>query len=486
MKAVKIIALLFAAWLVLYVGLWEFTICRVWVDEDEILVVQQKMAGKANEKGELLVPEGTIGIWKRVFTTGRYFFNPLVYHVEKFPILEIPANKVGVVTAKTGEDLPPGEFLAEPHQKGIWRNVLTAGRYAINPKGYTVKLESITHIPTGYVGCITTLSGRQPEDGKLAGPDEKGIQQNVLNPGLYAINPLAVKVDVVGVGFDLLNLTNVEFPSADGFRIQLDTSVVWGLLPEDVPYIIHHFGDYQAMVDKIINPQVTSICMLEGSKLGAREFIDGDSREAFQSAFTAQLKKICAEKRTNVRICLVRDINIPSEIKDPIQQAFLNVELKLTKDEQKQTARVKSELQTLISEVEKGKAEVMAETERMMRNLQAEGERTVAQMMADAEVKIAVIDRDIAEINAKRDLILGGAKALAREMVGKAKSDKFRQLVGVFGNAQSYVSWSFANSLPKDMSIDLRYSGEGTLWTDADSGLPLANDLTTLKQWKKK
>ena len=91
-------------------------------------------------------------------------------------------------------------------------------------------------------------------------------------------------------------------------------SVVWGLLPENVPAILSQFGNVSAVVNKIINPQVTSICMLEGSELGAKQFIEGESREDFQNSFTKKLKDVCAEKKANVQICLVRDIEIPRNI----------------------------------------------------------------------------------------------------------------------------------------------------------------------------
>ncbi|MCK5686857.1 hypothetical protein KAJ27_22150 [bacterium] len=482
--------ILVGLYLVVYVGIWQFGICRVYVGENEVLVVQQKMFGKTNKTGVLLVPEDTIGVWKRVFVTGRYFFNPLVYQVEKYPLTQIDVSptpgrhnffaKVGIVNAKVGKKLPRGEFLANKDQQGIWKQVLTPGKYAINPKGYTISLSNVTNVPTGYVGCITTLSGSQTDHGQLAVPGEKGIQKYVLNPGIYPINPRAKKIDIVEVGYNLLDLKKIEFPSADGFSIQLDMSVVWGLLPENVPAILSQFGNVSAVVNKIINPQVTSICMLEGSELGAKQFIEGESREEFQNSFTKKLKDICSEKKANVQICLVRDIEIPRNIKDPIQQAYINVELKLTKDVQKNTQKTKAELQTLIADVEKGRAEVRAETERLCKNIEANGNREVARITADAEIKIADINRQISETNAKADLILGEANAKSVEMVGKARSDKFQQFVNAFGSPEAYINWTFANSLSNNLSLNIRYSGEGTFWTDVKTN-NLSNDTATLK-----
>lgn len=43
---------------------------------------------------------------------GRHFLNPIQYDVEIVPAVSIPLGKVGIVTAKVGRELPPGEIIA--------------------------------------------------------------------------------------------------------------------------------------------------------------------------------------------------------------------------------------------------------------------------------------------------------------------------------------------------------------------------------------
>ena len=103
----------------------------------------------------------------------------------------------------------------------------------------------------------------------------KGLQKDVLQPGLYYINPKAYKIDEVEVGFRHISLNNIRFKSLDSFNIELDVSVVWGLLPKNVPHIIQTLGNIREIISKVIRPQVNTIVRMEGSKHKAREFIEG-------------------------------------------------------------------------------------------------------------------------------------------------------------------------------------------------------------------
>ena len=56
-------------------------------------------------------------------------------------------------------------------------------------------------VPTGFVGVVTNLAENKAR-GTLP-----GIQNKVLQPGLYPVNPKEEQVDMIGVGF---NVTSVN------------------------------------------------------------------------------------------------------------------------------------------------------------------------------------------------------------------------------------------------------------------------------------
>ena len=189
----------------------------------------------------------------------------------------VQPGELAIVTSKLGDDLPGGQFLVdgdlgETKSKGILRRTFGPGRYRINPYGYEtsivkteqtdvgngqIKYSGWVHINPGYVGVMTYLT----DDPALSA--SAGIQNDTLPPGLYPINPREMQIDMVSIGYNAKELstekqkdeagkslldesgeeqpvpdTGISFPSSDGFKIYMDFSAVWGVLPE--PGAGHH------------------------------------------------------------------------------------------------------------------------------------------------------------------------------------------------------------------------------------------------------
>src|SRR5579862_1224329 len=480
---VKAIVAFVAVFLFLYIGFWRWTVCRVYVEPGEILVLTNKLgAENANPDRDRVVQEGVKGVQAEVFGEGRHFFSPLQYHVDtSSTVVEIKPDQVGIVKSMTGNQLKPGDFLAEDGQKGIMRRVLTPGKYRLNPFAYEVQKVKATRIRPGYVGCVTRLTGAPSPEGQLAEPGQRGIQKDIIQPGIYYRNPNEWKIDEVWVGYNEITLEGVTFPSKDGFTIQLDISVVWGLTPKDVPVIINHFGNTEDVIRKIIRPQIESICRIEGSKYGAKEFIEGTSRELFQKTFTDSLVHETKIRNIDVLLGLVRDIHVPTELREPIQNSKIAAEEQLTKEEQRKTQIVMNELEELKAEVKKGVLEVAAETEKMVANVRATAERKVATIGGDKEVAVAEIRRKVSELSAERERILGRADADVIEMMQKAEADRFQKNVSAIGDPEAYANYIFATKLPDDLKIHLRYAGPGTFWTDLPPGAKMFDDAANRK-----
>ena len=84
---------------------------------------------------------------------------------------------------------------------------------------------SAINIPIGYVGVVTSQTGKPAAAGSFAGPGEKGVMEKVLQPGLYYVNPRAYQVDVVEIGMNQVSivgksgtvvLTKAQSQSANG------------------------------------------------------------------------------------------------------------------------------------------------------------------------------------------------------------------------------------------------------------------------------
>ena len=186
-------------------GGWLWFFCRFYVAPDKMAIVTAK-TGTPLPPGQLLAQPGQQGIQAAPLAEGRHFLNPVFHDWEILPAIVIPAGKVGIVTAKVGDELPEGVFIADEGQKGIRRGVLGPGKYRLNPYGYAVEIVDAISIPIGYVGVITSLSGTQPADGAFAGPGQKGVRSDILQPGLYYVNPKELKVDVLEIGLNQVSL----------------------------------------------------------------------------------------------------------------------------------------------------------------------------------------------------------------------------------------------------------------------------------------
>ena len=558
---------------------WEWGFCRFYVAPDTMAIIIAK-DGEPLPSGQILANEKQKGVREQVLGEGRHFLNPYFFEHKLMPVTVIPAGKVGIVTAKVGKDLPPGEFLAETGQKGIWKRVLGPGKYRLNPVGYQIDVMDAISIPIGYAGVVTSLAGDKAPEGQFAGPNQKGIRSDILQPGLYYANPKQFKIDVLEVGLNQVSLLGktggavitkgqiasqnetmnrlqfkvlesqmqqrndylaqnadiqmaqpqqaapaesekadssfqlwsrsatgrnaaakrapanapqqapgkparpnepnpaasptfvlnqfVEFPSRDGFEISLDMTVEFELLPTQLATLFRNYGDLPAVVDKIIMPQILSISRMKGSAYRATDFIVGEGREKFQNDLTLTLKKSLEEKNITIHNALIRHVNVPSQILDPIQQAGVAIEQDLTNKEKQNTARKQAELNTEQSLIEQRGAQVAQETAKLKAEIRAEQDKLVAEIKAETLKQVAVVDQQTAGLRAEKVKTLGKAQAESVQMVEGERATGFQMKVKALGDAQAYNLVELARSLNPLVNITILHAGEGTLWTDLE------------------
>jgi regulator of protease activity HflC (stomatin/prohibitin superfamily) len=516
---------------------------RFYVPPGHMAVLTAKV-GEPLPPGQILAGPSQQGIREEVLGEGRHFRNPLFYDWEILPAVTIPAGKVGIVVSQVGSDLPQGEFLAAQGQKGIWRRVLGPGRYRLNPYGYRIELIDAISVPIGYAGVVTGLSGKQAAPGEFAGPGEKGVRRDVMQPGLYYVNPKELRVDVLEIGVNQVSLIGekggevitkaqmatqnapmaqlsqrmldeqkekrmdylaqrkqerpmpapaaevgggvrpmrppdaspalsldqvVEFPSRDGFEISLDMTVEFELLPEHIAWIYQSYGDLPAVVDKIIMPQILSVSRLKGSAYRAKDFIVGEGREQFQNDLKETLARTLSGKRIVIHNALIRHVNVPMQILDPIQRASIAVEQNLTNKEKQNTARKQAELNTELGLIEQRREQVAQETEKLKAEIAADRERQVAQIGAEAQKQVAEIRKQTAAVQADKVRTLGQAQAEVVSLVQGETAAGHALKAAALGDPRAYTLWELANSLNGNVRVSILHAGDGTLWTDVES-----------------
>lgn len=155
---------------------------------------------RVDENGKFIM--GEKGPRKDVLKPGLHPINPRYLKVTEQPAIVIPEGKIGVVIRKTGDVPPPGMVLVPQNSKyrGIQRETLPPGTYYINPLSLKVEQVDATLIQKGQVGVVTKKVGDMPPPGTiLMGADDpfQGIQREVLQPGMYYINPYEKEVQIV-------------------------------------------------------------------------------------------------------------------------------------------------------------------------------------------------------------------------------------------------------------------------------------------------
>ena len=199
------------------------------------LVIMAK-DGEPMAPDQVLAEPGQKGIQKEVLGEGWHFVLPIAYTTELEDNTIIPPGKVGIVTARGGDPLPPGKLLAKEGERGIQRHVLPPGAYRINRHGYDVAPVDAVQIKPGYVGVQQRRLGQDGKRRFAEGPDEKGILREVLQPGLYYVNTQEFKIIPVEVGIFQTTYYAPDKPltfNTKGFEMKMDCTIEWEVLPEE-------------------------------------------------------------------------------------------------------------------------------------------------------------------------------------------------------------------------------------------------------------
>ena len=573
-KGIIAVVIVIFAVLLLGWGWYQWFCCRFYVPAGCMAVVTAK-SGSEPKPGEILVERGQKGIWKEVLSEGRHFLDPVMHDVQIVRAIHIPIGQIGIVTSKVGKPLPPGEIIAPDHSfQGVWRDVLGPGMHRLNPQGYSVEITDAVNIPVGYVGVVTSQTGKTASAGEFATVRTKGVLKDVLQPGLYYINPRAYQVNVIEIGMNQVSMTGregsviemknsvkaassaltslssnilnqqlqrrmnmapqnsqqvktanramrqaqrsyrprnagrvayskaapavaadaaypspapkakgasslpgysisnfVEFPSRDGFKILMDMTVEFELLPENVSRIYMLYGDLPQVVEKIILPQILSVSRLKGSSYKAQDFIMGEGRETFQKTLRDDLVRLLKEKNIIIHNAIIRNVAIPRNILQPIQESSLAKEQNLTNFALQATAKIEAELNTQIAMIDQKRREVEQETRKLVAEIQANQEQSVRLIQAQTELDVSKIQLKRSEIEAKRRQLTGETEVKADFIRRNETARGVRMKAEALGKSGILADMKLVESLNPQLKLQVIYAGEGTLWTDLKSGV---------------
>jgi regulator of protease activity HflC (stomatin/prohibitin superfamily) len=400
------------------------------------------------------------GIIYEPLTEGRYFFDPFFWdtRIVEPVVLAKGSGKgeldqIGVKVRLYGKPLPPGKAVAtEPFERGPVAEVLTPNRYNLNPFAYEVKRVQPVIIPEGYVGVQTLFAGRDPEQPNdfVVQSGERGVQPDVLPPGMYYNNPYVRRIDLMETrtqSLDLVGSGAIRFPSNDSFQIVVEATVQYAVRQERVPYILTAIGDHVDIAEKLILPFMRSISRIEGSKLLARDFISGEQRLAWQDKVLQQISEKCYTQGIDIQQVLIRRIDPPPQIAAPISERQVadqeinryRKEIDLAKS---QAAYVtQEEMQKLNRALGEANREVVTVTK------EARQRSAVALTEAQKRLEVARLRLEAARQQAEARLARGRADAEIIRLGAEAEAEPLREAILAFGGGEAYAQYYFYQKL---------------------------------------
>ena len=295
--------------------------------------VVTSLAGKPAPVGKFAGP-GEKGVFEKILQPGLYYVNPRAYQVD---VVEIGMNQVSIVgksgtVVLTKAQSTSANGLAELQQNTLSaQNAKRASYMDANADLGILSQVDASRLSQSKMGSSASRSApvaaaksnrrREFQKSKPRLDSDDGAFAATGGKPLAAgkMPPPAQTSDSVAFGMNQF----VQFPSSDGFAIMLDMTVEFELMPESISRIYMLYGDLPAVVSKIILPQILSVSRMKGSGYKAREFIDGEGRQKFQKEMTDELVKILGEKSILVRNAIVRHVEVPNDILQPIQDASI-------------------------------------------------------------------------------------------------------------------------------------------------------------------
>ena len=412
---------------------------------------------------------------------------------EKMPEFNPNIDTIGVVSIQDGPTIGSGEIIApevkaagghdhnyfqDPEaflelggKRGKQLQVLTDGTFFINRWFGTVEIKAKTLIPIGYVGVVVSYHGAAGDDttgesfryGEQVEAGHRGVWRSALAPGKYALNPYAVKVELVPtINFVLRwisgiteahhydeDLTSIDLITADGYEPRLPLSLVLHIDYQKAPSVVQRFGDVKRLITQTLDPILTAYFRDVAQTSHMLDLLT--KREEIQKRATEELGERFKRYDINVVAVLIGRPESREIAADPIETLFDQLRMRRLADEQRATF---------------AKQEEAAQQQVALNQAKAKAERQTELTQSAIAVEIAANRGQAqfaeAEQLAKKQVTLAEGEARAKELIGKGESSRIAQVglaeaavtlqkVGAYRDPRLYALNVFADQFSKSV-----------------------------------
>jgi len=332
---------------------------------------------------------GRIGLQHDPLLYGAYLLNPFLVRVDLVPMLVVNQGEVAVVKSFVGLptlDTSGVEFkfgsIVRPGHRGIWQEPLRTGKYAINPRVYAVEI-----VPTS----ILTLNWATASS-----------QAHSLDARLEAI-----------VG-----------KSREGFVFTIDLQVQIHVSDTRAPKVISMVGTMHNLVNEVLQSAVGNHFRNTLQNLEAVQFIE--TRQQVQQSALEAITHYLGAYQVETRGVYIQDVVFPPDVVEVLTRREVAKQQRATYEEQQraETARIETEKA-------RGTADMQAELAAAQVSVDINGNQARA-LEAKAGGEAAYV-RLTGKAEADKVQAIGLAEAKASEALGLAKAVGFgaqREAIG--------------------------------------------------------
>lgn len=399
---------------------------------------------------------------------------------------------IGVVTVHDGPTIDPGDiiapevgnaggqsqhsyfqdpeaFLALGGKRGRQLQVLTDGTFFLNRWFATVELGNKTTIQIGYVGVVVSYYGQKGSDttgetfryGEQVESGQKGVWRQALAPGKYALNPCAVKIEMVPtVNFVLRwitgqaedhryddQLATIELITSDGYEPLLPLSLVLHIDYQKASSVVQRFGDVKRLITQTLDPILTAYFRDVAQNSTMLELLT--HRENIQKTATEELGRRFREFDIN---CVAVLIGRPESkekdpAKDPIERLFDQLRQRRLADEQRETYAKQEEAAKHQRSLEEAQAAAGKQAELTQSKINIEVKTNMAEAQLAEARRLAQRDIALAEGRAQAQKLEGQGEASKIQQIGEAEAAVFKQKIAAYGDPRLFALKDLAGQL---------------------------------------
>ncbi|MFK7883736.1 MAG: SPFH domain-containing protein [Phycisphaerales bacterium] len=431
-----------------------------YVGSDQVGIIKKNALGAKLADGKVIATEGEMGPQAGVLPPGWHlWYWPVIYEVETRPLIDVPTGKIGLVEARDGQPLDPGQLFAPEVEaskfkkmldnpgyflttgdsstagngrKGPQSNVLTPGTYRLNTDLFKVEMVDETEVPSAAVAVLKSNFGEAPTieipagEGDqaiiLANPGEKGVQAEPLPPGKYPVNTKAYTVVRISTKETIVRFTaaagrsgqgseqrEINVRTSDGFTFPVDVRIEYKIEPQNAPIVVAKLGtDGEPLLNKL-NSAVRAIFRNNAENVKALDYVNQRSQQESQS-----LAMIATEMaRVGVTVSGVRIGDVGNEetlgnLLTTQRDREIAVQEQITFQEQQKAAEQKKELS-----------------------------KTEQEAVEEKRLATAAYEVQIAQENQRKRIIEAEAEAQAIEIEALAQATAYQQIALQIGKSNA-------------------------------------------------